>query len=55
MSACGLDECDMYGECMYDCQYSRKKRGKANALDNALIEDAKKLEALTKSNVQEGK
>jgi hypothetical protein len=43
MSACGLDECDLYGGCMFDCQYSRKKRGEADAMDLALIEDAKKL------------
>mgnify|MGYP003473797654 FL=1 len=45
MSKCGLDECDLYGGCVYDCQYNRKARGEADDMDKALIKDAKKLEA----------
>lgn len=46
MSACGLDECREYGGCLFDCQYNRAANGTADAMDKALIEDAKKLEAM---------
>lgn len=48
MSKCGLDECDLFGGCVYDCQHARAFRKEASEMDKALIEDAKKLDALVR-------
>ena len=44
MSRCGLDECDLYGGCQYDCDYGKEHK-RLNRLTIARLFRAKAGEA----------
>lgn len=35
MARCGLDECDLYGGCLYDCPVDKPKKPKHDKIMNA--------------------